>query len=197
MNKIKIDKVIVVEGKYDKIKLSEIVDGIIITTNGFEIFTNKEKQKLIRMLSKKSGIIVLTDSDVAGFRIRRFINSIVDTDTIYHAYIPDVFGKERRKLKPSKEGKLGVEGINADTLREVFKNAENSQEKADVEVNKRKITKMDFYNDGLTGSADSTVKRQKLIRYFGLPEHLTTNSLIDILNKITDYDEYKNAVENL
>ena len=197
MDKIKIDKVIVVEGKYDKIKLSEIVDAIIITTNGFEIFTNKEKQKLIRMLSKKSGIIVLTDSDVAGFRIRRFINSIIDTDTVYHAYIPDVFGKERRKLKPSKEGKLGVEGINADTLREVFKSAEKSQEKNNVDINKRKITKMDFYNDGLTGSADSTLKRQNLIKYFGLPEHLTTNSLIDILNKITDYDEYKNAVENI
>lgn len=197
MDKIKIDKVIVVEGKYDKIKLSEIVDAIIITTNGFEIFTNKEKQKLIRMLSKKSGIIVLTDSDVAGFRIRRFINSIVDTDTVYHAYIPDVFGKERRKVKPSKEGKLGVEGINAETLRQVFKNAEKSQEKNDIDINKRKITKMDFYNHGLTGSADSTLKRQNLIRYFGLPEHLTTNSLIDILNKITDYDEYKNAVENI
>lgn len=197
MDKIKIDKVIVVEGKYDKIKLSEIVDAIIITTNGFEIFTNKEKQKLIRMLSKKSGIIVLTDSDVAGFRIRRFINSIVDTDTVYHAYIPDVFGKERRKVKPSKEGKLGVEGINAETLRQVFKNAEKSQEKNDIDINKRKITKMDFYNHGLTGSADSTLKRQNLIRHFGLPEHLTTNSLIDILNKITDYDEYKNAVENI
>ncbi|MEG1448636.1 MAG: toprim domain-containing protein, partial [Oscillospiraceae bacterium] len=97
MEKIKVDRVIVVEGKYDKIKLSEIVDGIIITTNGFEIFTNKEKQKLIRTLAKKSGIIVLTDSDIAGFRIRRFINSIVDVDMIFHAYIPDVVGKERRK----------------------------------------------------------------------------------------------------
>lgn len=195
MKKIKIDKVIIVEGKYDKIKLSEIVDATIIITNGFSIFTDKEKQKLIRMLAKKTGIIVLTDSDVAGFRIRRFLNSIVPNEMIYHAYIPDVYGKERRKEKPSKEGKLGVEGIKADVIREIFENAEKQQH---TEVkNTRKITKMDFYDDGLTGSEESTQKRQKLISYFGLPEHLTTNSLIDILNKITDYDEYKNALDKI
>ncbi|MEG1994658.1 MAG: DUF4093 domain-containing protein, partial [Oscillospiraceae bacterium] len=112
---------------------------------------------------------------------------------------PDVVGKERRKDKPSKEGKLGVEGIKAEILRDIFRDAEKSSksDNNNDDIDKRKITKMDFYADGLTGSDDSVGKRQRLLLYFGLPEHLTTNSLIDILNKISDFDEYKKALENI
>ena len=195
MNKINIEKVIIVEGKYDKIKLSSVVEATIIMTDGFGIFTNKQKQTLIRTLAKKSGVIVFTDSDVAGFRIRRFIHSIVEGKNIYHAYIPDVYGKERRKVKASKEGKLGVEGIDCALLAQCLIQAGLGEEI--TKTDKKNITKQDFYMDGLTGSPQSSVRREKLIAYFGLPEYLTTNSLIDILNKITDYEEYEKAVETL
>ena len=114
------DKAIIVEGKYDKIKLSSFIDGVIITTNGFDIYKNKEKQRLINFYAEKSGIIILTDSDHAGFQIRSFIKSFVDNDKITNVYTPDILGKEKRKDKPSKEGKLGVEGISIQALKNAF-----------------------------------------------------------------------------
>ena len=115
---IKIDEIVVVEGKYDKIRLSSVVDATIITTDGFGIFKNKEKQKLIRKLAQERGILILTDSDNAGFMIRSFLKGIVDNSKIRHAYIPDLYGKEKRKSSPSAEGKLGVEGMSEQVLRQ-------------------------------------------------------------------------------
>lgn len=197
MEKLRLKPALVVEGNYDKIKLSGIVDAVIITTDGFGIFTNKKKQALLRKLGAKGGIIVLTDSDNAGFRIRRFIHSIVPKEQIINCYIPDIFGKEKRKEKPSKEGKLGVEGVPDDVLRKSIESAiSKTEEETDFEDGE-KITKLDFYNAGLSGGDGSFILRQKLLSYYGLPEHLTTNSLIDILNRISDFEEFADAVEKI
>lgn len=192
---IKIDKVIVVEGKYDKIKLSSLIDGTIVTTGGFDIFTNKKKQEMLRTLARKTGIIILTDSDVAGFRIRRFISGIIKDGTVLHAYIPDVYGKESRKDKPSKEGKLGVEGIPIDVIEKALADAGAFCGK--IEETEDKITKQDFYLYGLTGSENSAIKREKLLSELGLPEHMTTNSLIKVIGNIMTRDEFLSLVEKI
>ena len=134
---IKVKEAIIVEGKYDKIKLSSIIDGLIITTNGFGIFNDKERQYLIRELAKKRGIIVLTDSDSAGFVIRNFLKGSVPKEQIKHAYIPDIFGKEKRKDKRSKEGKLGVEGVSKELILEALRKCGASCEDSDSEFIER------------------------------------------------------------
>ncbi len=193
---IKIDRVIIVEGRYDKIRLSSLIDGVIIETDGFGVFNNKEKQRLIRKLAQTKGLLVLTDSDSAGFKIRSFIKGIVPAEQIKHAYIPDIHGKERRKTEPSKEGKLGVEGIDTDTLLD-------SLEKAGVlwestpHTQKREITKTDLYEDGFSGKPDSDAKRKRLLKHLDLPERLTSNALVQILNTFLTFEEYKQAVEDL
>lgn len=185
---IKIKQAVIVEGKYDKIKLSGIIDAPIIQTDGFGIFKDKELQQLIRMLAEKRGILVLTDSDSAGFKIRSFIGSTVDPKTVKHAYIPDIFGKEKRKTEPSKEGKLGVEGVSQEIIMQALANAgvlyENSAEP------ERPITKTDLYNAGLTGGENSSEKRAALLRYYALPSRLSANSLVKVLNCITTYDRF-------
>lgn len=190
---IKIDEVIVVEGKYDKIKLSSIIDAVIITTDGFGIFKNKEKLKLLRKLAEKKGLLIMTDSDSAGFVIRNFLKGAVDSKYIKHAYIPDVFGKEKRKIVPSSEGKLGVEGVSKEAI---IKALENScvEYKTDVNDISKKITVTDLYEDGFTGKADSKEKRARLLKQLDLPEKLSTSSLIEFLNTVTTYDEYKELV---
>lgn len=193
---IKIDRVIIVEGRYDKIKLSSILDAVIIETEGFGIFNNKEKQKLIRKLAETKGLLILTDSDSAGFKIRSFIRGIVPADQIKHAYIPDIFGKEKRKTEPSKEGKLGVEGVKVDIILDALEKAgvlceetENSQRK--------EITKLDLYEDELSGKPDSDALRKKLLLHLDLPERLTSNALLQVLNTFLTYEEYKKAVEDI
>lgn len=185
---IKIKQAVIVEGKYDKIKLSGIIDAPIIQTDGFGIFKDKELQQLIRMLAEKRGILVLTDSDSAGFKIRSFIGSTVDPKTIKHAYIPDIFGKEKRKTEPSKEGKLGVEGVSQEIIMQALANAgvlyENSAEP------ERPITKTDLYEAGLTGGENSSEKRAALLRYYALPSRLSANSLVKVLNCITTYERF-------
>ena len=185
---LKIKQAVIVEGKYDKIKLSGIIDAPIIQTDGFGIFKDKELQQLIRMLAEKRGILVLTDSDSAGFKIRSFIGSTVDPKTIKHAYIPDIFGKEKRKTEPSKEGKLGVEGVSQEVIMQALANAgvlyENSAEP------ERPITKTDLYNAGLTGGENSSEKRAALLRYYALPSRLSANSLVKVLNCITTYERF-------
>ena len=192
---IKIKQAVIVEGKYDKIKLSNIIDAPIIQTDGFGIFKDKELQKLIRKLAEKDGLLVLTDSDSAGFKIRSFIGATVDNKYITHAYIPDIFGKEKRKDEPSKEGKLGVEGVPEQVIIDALENAGVLCET--VEVKERPITKQDLYELGLTGKKDSASKRAKLLKYYDLPSRLGTNSLIKVLNSITDYDEFTQAVNTL
>lgn len=193
---IKIDKVVIVEGKYDKIKLSSILDAVIIETDGFGIFNDKEKQKLIRRLAQTKGILILTDSDSAGFTIRSFIRGIVPSEQITHAYIPDIFGKEKRKAEPSKEGKLGVEGVSTQIIIEALEKAgvlcETTQE-----TQKRQITKLDLYEDGLTGRENSEQLRGKLLKYLQLPARLTTNAMLQLLNTFLTYDDYKNAIEEI
>ena len=185
---IKINQAVIVEGKYDKIKLSGIIDAPIIQTDGFGIFKDKELQRLIRMLAEKRGLLVLTDSDSAGFKIRSFIGSTVDKKYIKNAYIPDIFGKEKRKTEPSKEGKLGVEGVSEEVIMQALANAgvlyENSAEP------ERPITKLDLYEFGFTGGENSSEKRAALLKYYALPSRLTANALVTVLNCITTYDRF-------
>lgn len=192
---IKIDKVIIVEGRYDKIKLSSMIDGIIIETEGFGIFKDKDKQKLIRKLAETKGIAILTDSDSAGFVIRNFITSIVPKEYITNVYIPDIYGKEKRKDSPSKEGKLGVEGVSAEILKEAFKKAEIGVSQSETNERK-KITLNDFFDDGLTGDTQSKRKRTDLLKKLDLPERMSTKAMLDILNTFITYDEYKKLVES-
>ncbi len=192
---IKIDKVIIVEGRYDKIKLSSMIDGIIIETEGFGIFKDKDKQKLIRKLAETKGIAILTDSDSAGFVIRNFITSIVPKEYITNVYIPDIYGKEKRKDSPSKEGKLGVEGISVEILKEAFKKAGIGVSQSETNERK-KITLNDFFDDGLTGDTQSKRKRTDLLKKLDLPERMSTKAMLDILNTFITYDEYKKLVES-
>ena len=191
---LKTDRIIIVEGKYDKIKLSSIIDAVIIETDGFGIFKDKQKQRLLRMLADKKGLVILTDSDSAGFTIRNFICGFVPKDKIINAYIPDVFGKERRKDAPSKEGKLGVEGVSPLLIKEALEKAGVLCDENNL-TEKRVVTKTDFYLDGLTGGADSKEKRLALLKQLSLPERMTTNALIEIINSFMTYDDYKNAIK--
>ena len=192
---IKIKQAIIVEGKYDKIKLSGIIDAPIIQTDGFGIFKDKELQCLIRNLAEKRGILVLTDSDSAGFKIRSFIGSTVDPKNIVHAYIPDIFGKESRKTEPSKEGKLGVEGVSEDIIMKALANAGVLCETA--EEPERPITKLDLYELGFTGGRGSAKKRAALLKYYFFPARLSANALVKVLNSITTYDQFLEDVKEI
>ncbi len=190
---IKIKQTVIVEGRYDKIKLSGIIDAPIIETSGFGIFKDKEMQRLIRTLSEKTGIVVLTDSDSAGFKIRSFIGSTVDPKNVINAYIPDIFGKEKRKAEPSKEGKLGVEGVSEEIIIEALEKAGVFCER--VTEPERPITKQDLYELGFSGKTDSAEKRQRLLKMYNLPSRLSANSLVKVLNCITTYDRFVQEAE--
>ena len=192
---IKLDRPVIVEGKYDAIKLSGILDALIIKTDGFGIFKNKEKQRLLTRLAKEKGIIVLTDSDGAGFVIRSFISSIVPADKITHVYIPDIFGKEKRKTQFSAEKKLGVEGVEEKVLLDSFKKAGVT---ASLSGEKRRlITKLDLFECGLSGRENSTQKRRELLKKLALPVHLSASSLVKILNTFVTYEEFEKTVKEL
>lgn len=190
---IKVDKIVVVEGKYDKIKLSSIIDGVVIDTEGFGIFKNKDKQKLLRMLAEKKGLVILTDSDSAGFLIRNFISSIIPNEYISNAYIPDLYGKEKRKETASKEGKLGVEGMPQEVIIDALSKAGVSCLASDTH-DRRTVSKLDLFEDGLSGMPESKSARLKLLKYLNLPERLGSKGLLDVINSIMTYDEYKTAV---
>lgn len=190
---IKVDRAVIVEGRYDKIKLSSIIDGVIIETEGFGIFKDKDKQKLIRRLAEEKGLLILTDSDSAGFVIRSFISSIVNNKYIVNAYIPDILGKEKRKEIPSKEGKLGVEGVPREVIESALKQAGiGCEEVPDKEI--RKVTNTDLYVDGLSGNAESKIKRKQFLKYLDLPEKMTTKGMLELINLFMTYDDYKEAV---
>lgn len=195
MEKLHLTQAVIVEGKYDKIKLESFIDGVILTTNGFRIFKDKEMQRLIRSLAKSCGIIVLTDSDAAGFQIRSLLSGIVWEGEIINVYIPDVLGKERRKHKPSAEGKLGVEGMELQVLRDAF-------DRAGVTVAEKKfgpasVSRYDLYDDGFCGGENSTKLRRALYHRLGLPERLSTNAAIPLLNQMLSRDAYKQLVAEL
>ena len=192
--KIHVNQPIIVEGKYDKIKLESLVDGLIITTDGFRIYKDKEKLSLIRAFAMNGGVIVLTDSDGAGFQIRNHLKSCIGNGKITNIYIPDIFGKEKRKEKPSKEGKLGVEGIDAGTLRKAFLEAGVL---SDSEQKEPWLTKADLLDDGLTGGENSASLRKKLAADLSLPEHISVNALIEVLNRLYDRERYNNALKKI
>lgn len=179
---IKVKEAIIVEGKHDKIKLANFIDGLIITTDGFGIFKNKEKQLLIRHLAETRGILILTDSDGAGFVIRNFLKGTVSPDKIKNAYIPDIFGKEKRKSQPSKEGKLGVEGISEEILCRAIADSGAECELNQTHKIQSDITKSDLFAYGLTGTPHSSKNRDILKQALHLPENMTSNALLDILN---------------
>lgn len=191
---IKVDRIIVVEGKYDKIKLSSIIDGVIIETEGFGIFKNKDKQKLLRKLAVKKGLLILTDSDSAGFMIRSFLASIVPNEYIVNAYIPDILGKEKRKDTASKEGKLGVEGVSVEVIAEALERAGVGCTDT-VDIHHNQVTNIDLYEDGFNGAPDSKYRRLQLLKYLDLPERLSTKALLEVINTIMTYDDYKTAAE--
>lgn len=193
---IHIKQTVIVEGKYDKIKLASLIDAVIIETNGFSIFNDREKLELIRKLADKNGVLIITDSDAAGFKIRHYLNGALPKDKVKHAYIPDIFGKEPRKSAPSKEGKLGVEGIPAEIVMKSLERAGVLFEE-NKEPPRRLITKADFVEDGLSGGKDSAARRRKLLELLGLPSRLSANGLLQVINAMMTYDEYKEAVRKL
>lgn len=191
---ITIKEAIIVEGKYDKMRLKSVVNATIIETNGFRIFKDKEKVSLIKQLAQKQGIIVLTDSDGAGFVIRNHLKNIVPKEQIKHAYIPQIKGKEKRKDAPSKEGTLGVEGIDEQQLLLSLKNAGVTYNSA---YKKNSISKTDLYKLGLTGRDNSQKMRGELLKKLNLPQYITTNALIDVLNSLMDLEELANIVDEI
>ncbi|MDR2531924.1 MAG: DUF4093 domain-containing protein [Oscillospiraceae bacterium] len=188
---IKLKQAVIVEGKYDKIKLSEILDAVIITTDGFGVFKKSEKLDLIRLFAKKHGVIILTDSDRAGFLIRNRLKSKISEGEIHNIYIPDVFGKERRKTISSRDNKIGVEGMEAGILRKAF-------EKFTQEKNADSwLTRERFFDDGLSGRSNSAGQRKLLQKEFGLPENLSSKALPAVLNSLFTEDEYIKALDKI
>ena len=195
MERIRLRQAVIVEGKYDKIRLEPLLDALILTTNGFQIYKNHEQRALIRQLARTCGLIVLTDSDAAGFQLRGHIAGMVPKDTLTHIYIPDIFGKEKRKRAPSAEGKLGVEGMSREILREAFQRAgvlDTPPLPADDP-----ITHQDFYADGLTGAPNSAQLRRKFYTSLGLPQRLSTSSAVTIINRMLSREEYRRLVKTL
>ncbi|MCC8195279.1 MAG: DUF4093 domain-containing protein [Ruminococcus sp.] len=188
-----INGAIVVEGKYDKAKVARLVDCPIVVVNGFGVFKDTETVKLLRYYSENGGLIILTDSDSAGFRIRGHIKGIIKNGDVRCAYIPDIYGKEKRKLAPSAEGKLGVEGMPDSVLLEVLKLFSEEQESS----GDRLVTKMDFYEDGFTGRPDSSSRRDELKRRLNLPERLNVNSLLEAINRTVGYEKYRQTANEI
>lgn len=188
---IPVKEVIVVEGRYDKNTLSQIFDAVIVETSGFGVFNDKEKLALLRRLAEARGLVVLTDSDGAGFVIRNFLKGAIDPALIKHAYIPDIQGRERRKSAPSKEGKLGVEGMSAQVLIDALRRAGATLGDEAPTHRSGGISKATLYELGLSGCADSAKRRSALLKRLGLPEHLGANALLDVLNALYTAEELR------
>ena len=189
MEKIKVQEIIVVEGKYDLNKLKQMIDGVVITTDGFGIFHNSEKLELIRRMGEKRGVIVLTDSDGAGFVIRNHLKSCLPKHLVKHAYIPDVEGKEHRKRTRSKEGKLGVEGMTPAVILDALKKA-GATINGEVALSNGTLSKADLFALGLSGTANSSANRAKLISAMTLPEKISPNALLDVINAMYERDDF-------
>ena len=199
MRKPKISLPIIVEGRYDKSTLSSIFDAKIISISGFGIFNSKEKQALIRKLAEAGGIILLTDSDAGGRQIRSFLSGLLDREQIHHVYIPQIEGKEKRKTKPSKSNLLGVEGMPREILEKVlapFVSGGACDEK-DATTEKKTVTKLDFFNDSLSGGSLSKERRARLAEILDLPSDMSANALIEAINLIYGYEEYKKALSKI
>ncbi len=187
---LRIHEVIVVEGRYDKNTLSQVVDAVILETSGFGIFHDAAKRSLLKRMAETRGLIILTDSDAAGFMIRNRIKGFVDPKLVKHAYIPDLYGKERRKAAASKEGKLGVEGMRPEVLLESLRRAGASFDEGSAEPFPSRISKADLYRKGLSGKAGSAERRKALLREMQLPERMSADALLDVLNALMDRDSF-------
>lgn len=194
---VKIKEAIVVEGRYDRNTLSQIVDATIFETNGFGIFKNKEQMALLRTVAQKRGLIVLTDSDGAGFVIRNHLKSAIPGAYLKHAYIPDIAGKEKRKAAPGKEGKLGVEGMRPEVILEALRACGATFDDETQGSPRTAITKQNFVELGLSGGTDSSVKRLCVQKAMNLPEHMSANALLQALNLLMTADELRNLVTTL
>lgn len=186
----RIKEVIVVEGRYDKNTLSQVVDAVILETSGFGIFNDASKRRLLKTLGETRGLIVLTDSDGAGFMIRSHIRGCVDPKFVKHAYIPDIYGKERRKTKASREGKLGVEGMRPEVLLEALRRAGATFEDSPAYTHPAQISKADLYARGLSGGAGSAEKRRELLKQLDLPERMSADAMLDVLNALMDREAF-------
>ena len=193
----KIREVIVVEGRYDKNTISQVVDATVVTLGGFSVFNNKEKLAFLRRLAEERGLIVLTDSDGAGFVIRNYLKGALPKDKVKQAYIPDIHGKERRKRHAGKAGKLGVEGMRPEVLLETLARAGATflDGEGESALRKEPITKADLFTLGLTGGPDSAAKRQTLLKKLDLPEHLTANGMLEALNLLYDRETLEQAMQ--
>ena len=194
---IKIKQAIVVEGRYDKNTLSQIVDAPIIETNGFGIMKDKANLAFLRRVAENRGLIVFTDSDGAGFVIRNFLKSAIDPAYLLHAYIPDIYGKEKRKSAPGKEGKLGVEGMTCQVILDALRRCGASFEDEAASAFSCSITKQDLMELGLSGGRDSSFLRKKLLKKLDLPEHMSANALLQALNLLYTPADLQELVKNL
>ena len=191
---IKIREAIVVEGRYDKNTLSQIVDAPILETSGFGIFKNKQQLTFLRRVAHERGLIVFADSDGAGFVIRNHLKSAIEPQYLKQAYIPDIYGKERRKSAPGKEGKLGVEGMTPEVIVDALRKAGATIEGEDAPVTQQ-ITKQDLMELGLSGGKDSSQKRLALLEKLDLPEHMSSNAMLQALNLLYDLEELKQMLQ--
>jgi len=189
---IKIPHAIIVEGRYDKIKLDSVADTIIVTTDGFNIFKDKEKQQLIKMLARDVGIVILTDSDDAGFKIRKFLKDIAAQGQVFDAYIPEMHGKEKRKSVGGRAGLVGVEGIDSDIIKKALGDCITANELhvpvSDPDI--KKVTANDLFEDGLNGCEGAAMRRAEFLKFAGLPTRLSTKALIDIMTRLYGHDRY-------
>ena len=193
---VRIWEAILVEGRYDKNTLSQVVDATIIECSGFQIFKNKEQMNLLRRVAETKGLIVFTDSDGAGFVIRNHIKNAISPQYLKHAYIPDVFGKERRKSAPGKEGKLGVEGMTQEVILESLRRAGATFDE-NTGVSLPQITKQDMVMLGLSGSKNSSFLRSRLLERLNFPAHMSANALLQALNLLYSLDELTDLVKSL
>lgn len=191
---MRVKEAVVVEGRCDKAKLNALMEGTIIETGGFAIFKDRDKMELIRQLAAKRGVIILTDSDGAGFLIRSRLSQCLPPEQVKHAYIPDIYGKERRKTRPSKEGKLGVEGMSLETLRDCLIRAGAAIEDAPGEA---RLTKADLFELGLSGGEGSAGRRRALQKHLKLPERLSANGLLQVLRALYTRQELLDILNNL
>ena len=196
MDKPRIKEAIVVEGRYDKNTLSQVVDATILETAGFGVFKDSEKLSLLRRIAQKQGLIVLTDSDGAGFVIRSYLKGAIDPSLVKHAYIPDRTGKERRKRTPGKEGKLGVEGMRPEIILDALRRAGATVE-GESQSAQNSITKQDMMALGLSGGPDSSAKRLLLLKKLNLPEHMSANAMLQALNLLYSLEELEKIMRDL
>lgn len=195
---VKIREAIVVEGRYDQNTLRQIVDAPVLTTSGFQIHKDIAQMQLLRRVAETRGLIVFTDSDGAGFVIRNYIKSNIDSQYLKHAYIPDVYGKERRKDKPGKEGKIGVEGMPPDVILSCLRRAGATIEGENGDIaESNQITKTDMFELGLSGKAESKARRVALLKALGFPEHMSSNALLQALNLLYSKVEIYKLVDTL